>query len=565
MAMQIGWDFKGEHSKAVSNASYSLVDKEMRDLVGMFMDGKSEGTLADNKAVWAASLRKIRKEYRNSVRFTLMRFFYMRNGDGTDREKGFSVRVKNETIVFPQITAEHAYAMRRSELEAYEKLLIDTAERKLDMDLNEVPDGERAQERKKRLKRAQALIARALEIERRAPRKSLLSRNELLELGHTLDFSLDEMNAFLLRTLDFEDGFFFRRSADLIEAYTFLTHSSAQSAERLKKEYTQRAEVYRRMHPNTTLEPLEEEFTRNLRTSLLWLVTQWPTDQSRDECFLSWMETKSFWLDRPSSTALRVYRNLAKAAYELICGIIKINASNQSSVNKTEALQNLLKGGFAAKVELLVQKKDDCLKGKEAECERIAKDLVAYNAKELGKKGNDSKGGGRFSDLQKAWGGIRLGKNNTLTITWRFGKDGRTRVLDLLNGHCSPTQTENVQPYGVQKEDMLYLLWVFANIYWSNEPILGKQAIRKRMEDFVTAADAVLKGALLPEFYIPHVLEQSMLRSIIYAGAVTRDGRPYQSPAQNYQDAREEIPASRNRQSKKEKSANSKNKSFDNF
>lgn len=565
MAMQMGWVLNDGYSLAVQDGDYGLIDKEMSDLVIMFMDGKSEGTLANNKAVWAKSLRKIRKEYRNSVRFMLMRILFSHYGEGADREKGFSIQVKKEVLVFPQITPEHAYNMRMSELEDYKKLLVDKAEDKLMEDLQEIPDAERVQEYEKRLRRAQELVARALEIERHAVRKSLLSRNELLELGHILNFSLDEMNAFLLRALDFEDGFFFNRSADLIEAYVFLTHGSVESANKFKEEYAKRVEKYCKNHPMTELGQREEEFTRKVGVSLPQMVSkEWPADKNRDECFLKWMEEQSPWLDQPSRTALRVYHNIANAAYDLICKINEISSSRQEQSNKVKAMKELLEDGFVARVELIMQQKEDVLLGQEQLCKKIAKTLTTYNNKELGRKENGSKGGKRFDDSIKAWGGIRVGNDNSFTITWRFGNDGRTRVRDLLIGHCDPKKEDNIQPYGVQKEDMLYLLWVFANIYWSYEPIIRKQSIKDRMDDFINAADAVLTGALLPPFYIPHVLEQSMLRSIIYAGVVTRDGRPYQSPAQNYQDAREEIPAPRNRQSKKEKAENSKNKSFDN-
>ena len=83
----------------------------------------------------------------------------------------------------------------------------------------------------------------------------------------------------------------------------------------------------------------------------------------------------------------------------------------------------------------------------------------------------------------------------------------RTRVLDLLMGRIE-----------VEKSDLLYLLWFNANLCWfdSAEKIDSKQ-VGERALDFIYAADNCLDAARLPEFYPPHIIEQSMLLSIVYS------------------------------------------------
>ena len=47
--------------------------------------------------------------------------------------------------------------------------------------------------------------------------------------------------------------------------------------------------------------------------------------------------------------------------------------------------------------------------------------------------------------------------------------------------------------------------------------------IYDRLADFIDAAEICLDAAMLPPFYPPHLIEQSMLLSVVYAGRTESD------------------------------------------
>lgn len=68
------------------------------------------------------------------------------------------------------------------------------------------------------------IVQKALIVDQK--KTTLLSREEAFILGHILQFSLEDMEWFLLRVCDVEGGFRYNSSNDLIEAYGFLTQLS---------------------------------------------------------------------------------------------------------------------------------------------------------------------------------------------------------------------------------------------------------------------------------------------------------------------------------------------------
>ena len=62
---------------------------------------------------------------------------------------------------------------------------------------------------------------------------------------------------------------------------------------------------------------------------------------------------------------------------------------------------------------------------------------------------------------------------------------------------------------------MLYLLWFTANLIWESNDLPDSNTICCRIIDFMDVARELLEAALLPEFYPPHPMEQSMLLSIV--------------------------------------------------
>lgn len=88
----------------------------------------------------------------------------------------------------------------------------------------------------------------------------------------------------------------------------------------------------------------------------------------------------------------------------------------------------------------------------------------------------------------------------------------RTRVQDLLAGKAE-----------VEKSDMLYLLWFTVGLCWLWNSRPRPSEIYDRLADFIDAAEICLDAAMLPPFYPPHLIEQSMLLSVVYAGRTESD------------------------------------------
>ena len=634
MAMQMGWlSENGEHSKIIEATNYNLVGRDVEELWGELLgedeDDKKPESEEIGSEIWKRKLQNIGDEYRNSVRFSLMRYIFFKAG-GKDVIDSFSKEIDGKLYEFKDITIDHACAMRPEdkELEKYKDLLEKIADDKLKLDIQKVPDEIREEEMSKRKKEANELIECALETKERKGRKSLLSRSDILKLGHILNFSVDEMEWFMLRTLDFDEKFFYNRSSDLIEVYTFLTQGSAESAKRLKEEYAEKlaesayskqSEVsfslqkeLSQMVSQWSIEEREEKFlewvtglsndliemytfliqgsaasakklkkkyaaklaesdyskqlklffssqeeshTKSLQSELSQMIPKWSVEE-REEKFLEWMMGQSKYLDRPSRTALRIYHNLVKATYDLI--------------SNTEKKSILEKSLYELAQEVAVCREDKLQGMNTKKCEEIADKLYSYYSRVL--VGDDAR------DSKKAWGMIRL-RDYEFTIGWRFAD--RERVFELMTQDTGKAkENETIQSYGVQKEDILNLFWVFANTYWKQEPLSNPNVtradkanvqdkretakIKERIEKFKDAADVLLTAALLPQFYEPHVLEESMILSILYSGAFTLEemkknggdlSEAYRicTPACIYQIARKQVIRQRDRLTKETK------------
>ena len=78
------------------------------------------------------------------------------------------------------------------------------------------------------------------------------------------------------------------------------------------------------------------------------------------------------------------------------------------------------------------------------------------------------------------------------------------KVVKLLSG---------VVP--VTKADMLFMLWLVCNLYWSDEEankICGVN-LKKKIDKFLEKASEILEEGHLPALYVPHVLERTFILS----------------------------------------------------
>ncbi len=156
---------------------------------------------------------------------------------GAEGSDGFEYTGDGIHYTFADISADHAAAMSSEESSRYERVLNDIALRyERDVEYSRyltakawhTPETYEAELEKQHGASKAKRLARQMY-------KTRLTRQEALDLGHALGFTLDEMQQFLLRVFDTDDCLRYTRADDMIEAYCFLTGERIwRSAARLK-------------------------------------------------------------------------------------------------------------------------------------------------------------------------------------------------------------------------------------------------------------------------------------------------------------------------------------------
>ena len=505
-------------------ASERIEDLIESDIAAIWADLELLGEESD-AGKWAAKLSAIAREYLLSSRFALMRILCGRAvPDMTDCDLSgisYSVQIGQELLTFRDISIEHAQNLSGEEHVNYMKHLLDIAgpSPEEDPDLHErvisrawhdersanilmnhaLPDSVRKDSRQ--LKKH----TKQIEKESKKLYGTSFTREEAFQVGHILQFTLEEMQWYLLRVFDVDDGFRMNRSSDLIEGYCFLTGATCRKAEELKRRYRTIADAVEKR------DDLERagNWTRQTVGGLLACVESWKQyPDTMDEKFLSWLTDRASGLDLPSHTAHRVYRNLAAYAYggdlppeeALYDELLHISDMDEDS---EEALEYLYCDGTVSR----------------SKCQQVAEQLYWEN-----KTITDSE----IKDNTKTWSVITTRKDKELSASYGSINSSRTRIQSLLLG------TEEVE-----KSDLLYLLWFTYNLVWGDTEATNEHIICNRILDLKDTASALLDSALLPPFYPPHLMEQSMLLSIIYAGKTGTDpSLVYGSVLQSLRDTR---------------------------
>lgn len=456
-----------DYTQVANDRCFDLIDTDLAEIWSQ-IENMPPKTAA---AVWLEKLRAIAAEYTFSSRFALMRLMTSRaygTAPGMAPKRGFTSCLDGETYRFGDISMDHAMSLTPEELALYERLLLSTAAKH-----GEVPQEDAA------------LIRKALAPE--GTKKTLLTREEALRLGHVLGFSLPEMQWFLLRAFDIEDGFRYNRSDDLIEAYCFLTGAGWREAVRLKDEYASRAAHIEKRTDGGR----RRDWTRNNQVSLPERVASWPPED-RDGLFLAWLTERAPYLDQPSQTALRVYRNLAVYAYDLAKGEEETPVESDFEICMREIAEEPEEDDGVVRVLY----ENGTLSAEK--CEQVAGELLREN---LDRSFSDE------ADKAKPWSTIKVLSTGKMSRAV-----SRTRVRDLLLGAAE-----------VEKHDLLYLLWFTATLIWSWNTAIGPGEIYDRLADFIEASRECLDNAMLPAFYPPHLAEQSMMLAIVYAGGGGED------------------------------------------
>ncbi|MCD8362149.1 MAG: hypothetical protein LUC98_04165 [Lachnospiraceae bacterium] len=479
---------------------------------------------------WKKELTKLALEYSFSSRFALMRILCC-HATGRSLNSGkfpvsFKIRGRDREYCFQNISMEHASELGESELADYEAALLELA------------NGQTAEEQT----RARFLIAKALRDVNAAREavsdsalsvgmtktqisketKTLLSRDEALKLGHLLGFSLEEMEWFLLRVFDYEDGFRYTASEDLIEVYGFLTNTDWQAVAQMKEAYRRMAEKIPKKDRDSYA-----ELTRDVETLLPGLVASWSLQPERMEsCFFKWMEEQAPWLDAPSRTATAVYRRLAVYLYKILM--------KEEIVPEPEEFAEQILYGICTDTDSIYEKwmkatlfEKGAVSGRK--CKSVSDELLISNKESFTSA----------HDPAKAWRTMSIGDNCLPKVIMAGRPDAaRSRVCDLLLGDAQ-----------VEKGDMLHLIWYAFNLVWLESPLdtpCNSRNLYSNLAVFTESCRMVLERALLPPFYPPHLTEQSMMLSIIASTAEEGTG----VPADVYAEICEALIRPRNRSKK---------------
>lgn len=504
---------KTNYTEAAKERCFSLIDANIDGIWGD-IENMPEDTDSEK---WKKKLIAIASEYTLSSRFALMRIFQRQvvSAQEIDTESniGFRVSFSDGSVgEFKDISIEHAGRMEQDELDLYEKLMIERASRQTDANYRD----------------DLRLIQKALQTHQK--KTTLLSKDEALALGHIIGLTLKEMEWFLLRVFNVDGGFRFNSSNDLIDAYVFLrseNHKTGASPEELKERYCSKYGMVLKIPHDDKL-----DWTLDNSGSLADNVRKWSADDC-DERFMEWIGIRAEHLDLPSLTALRVYRNLAVFAY---------NLANQTEVAPdVDILHGTAFGSetdFVRCIREIVSAREYADQTMEAlfdedmisdnKCKKVA-DVLQKEMQNMSFSENP--------DLTKAMHTLDTRNDSSLTINGGISAS-RTRIHDILFGKTTvgkdkktkqPIYEDNIL---IEKSDMLILLWLISNQCWfqgESNPTLRELATR--LFDFIDVAENCLDKSGLPKFYPAHLVEQSMMLSIIYAYA----GPEKRDPAEVYE------------------------------
>lgn len=455
---------------------------------------------------WKKELANLAKEYHFSPRFSIMRLVEARcknvslsHPDSLD-DNGFSVSAAGQEFSFPHVTIEYAQEMDPSECLKWITMLTALAAGQPDSDasLSESLiyrawyDEDSANDAAIRLLRQTGSFSDKAEKQIQKQNtllfKNSFSRDDAFLLGHILGFTLTEMEFFLLRSLDEEEGIHFRSSNDLIECFGFLAGYSGYHVETLKQNY---AALYGSV-PKADNAAMPLGITRDISDNLPALVEDWQRHPEQMEAnFMKYLEAGAPYLDCPSVSATTVYRNLAVWALDLMEGR-QLPPAEDDFFDCIDDVLKLPDAGSSVQADISARF------GSLENCRSTADLLV---------KENQIQAAAKSADPYLSWRVLRADTSGNPTL--EGGRLHRSdRITQLLHGELQ-----------VEKADLLYLLWFVANFIWQSDDAPDEDDIFCRVCDFVDIANKALhSAAITAPFHVPHLMEHSMLLSIACGG-----------------------------------------------
>lgn len=436
---------------------------------------------------WKEVLLGIAKEFTLSSRFALMRFVYsITTGAGLgegDSETEFVVEGCKGEYRFKDLSIEHAQNLPTKELNQYRSVLQEHAlSFSADKDLNA------------------DLIGKALRIQRN--RRTSLSRSEAMKLGHILGFNVQQMQWFLLRVFENGGGFALNSSEDLIDIYGFYCEHDVQHVEKLKEKYAQTVSC---INKKDVVDIREENWTLSLEETLGDKINAWKeNNQDSDESFLNWMLEISPWLDYPSRTTLWVYRDLLAFAYRILNENIRIPDADELYDTLRDVI---VRGeGRTNTITTLFDKKNPA-QIDEAKSRNVITAILRDNNKSYSGVADACKA---YRTISANYG--RLSLKHARTFHYEPDENGKKkythhtiRIADLISGEKTT----------IEKADILYLLWYIWNKVYFSRVDLDASNRYNGVCAFIDCANMILKASGLEGFYLPHIMEQSMLISIL--------------------------------------------------
>lgn len=437
---------------------------------------------------WKEVLLGIAKDFTISSRYALMRFLYSvtsgaKLGAG-DFDTVFEVVGEKKTYCFKDLSPEHALSLTRKEIKEYQKVLEKRA-------LQYSADREFNAE----------LIKKALKVQNN--RRTLLSRQEAMELGHILGFNVFQMQWFLLRVFENGAGIKLNSSSDLIDVYGFYCEYSVQKVREIKEKYLKEALC---IEKEAITDFREQNWTVSLDETLADKVKEWEEDSEndslKDELFLEWALEMSPWLDQVSRTTVQVYRDLLAYAYRVLKEDVRISDAYD--------LYDRIKAVCVRRDEKENTKRvlfdDDGICIDENKCKKVIKEILKDNKEEYTAEADSCKA----YRIIKAEGG-KVSLENVRSFHYELDDKGNKkyvgttiRIHDLVMGETA-----------IEKWDLLYLLWYTYNKAYFSRVYLNPDNRFNGLCAFIDCANMILDEAGLYAFYLPHITEQSMVISIL--------------------------------------------------
>ncbi len=440
------------YTELVSDYYLNLTDKEIYKIRAQ-IENAPEDT---DRTEWKRLIRQIAEEYTYSSRRYLIRFLHAASDENAN------------------VPPKQADRMSPEETESYVAKLIHIA----------APSGALSDSEEKLIRKGMHTYLP------KNKETALLTREEAFALGHLLHFSVKQMQEFLVRS--FEDGGFDSKTAnDLIEMFGFLNDYDTDRVAELKRAYEECTFDIEKAAD----QDYDRSYTGSLETALGQKLKIWQASgQDVDSSFLEWMMQQSPYLDTPSRSRRSIYRNLSVFAYELCKGEISMREIDADHI--VDQMARYLKieeipETVAVLDEAAYESQEQFRKGI---CRKIANTLFEEHYFESSSERNYA---------THEW---------SILSTKENGEPTATSGVSSKNGRVEQILAGMIQP---EKADVLFLIWFVLNKLWSWTENDSAEDIFYKLADLMDVSDQYLSRMLLPEFYPPHVLEQSLLLSIV--------------------------------------------------